>query len=376
MSIRPKYGKRSVLQVLSDGMSQPPARFTRDDLPGFRSLLNAFTDDDPDTASYSQRLGVSRVMDAVVDHLNERGGVPAEKLHPEMAMTITAFPSDEDGPTMEDRIKEALSRTDFSFAKGGTVQRKSCCEEAALNAAEVDRLTRERDEWESKYGDMRDDRNIADVELHDAESAREDLEHERDELQRRLDAAEKPEKSEPGWPEWLGPKVYPDDFEMHRTEDGLVVNEDGQIFAHEDDPAWKVRDQFHSAVEYAAQLKAAERFIESKQAVTDDEEKRVEEQAKALYCTLNPGRPMAWRQLAEDERENCRAAIRAGAWELLALADAIEAEEDERDDDQAERLYLSTQDDELGVAWESLTEPMQNGFRAAIRAGWGKEDDK
>lgn len=44
--------------------------WTRDDLPEFRGLLNALTDDDPDSASRRDRLKLSIVLDAVVRHLN------------------------------------------------------------------------------------------------------------------------------------------------------------------------------------------------------------------------------------------------------------------------------------------------------------------
>ena len=81
--------------------------------------------------------------------------------------------------------------------------------------------------------------------------------------------------------------------------------------------------------------------------------------------------------------QSCREAIEdrlADAVKWAGILSAIESEQaatgdEARIEEQAERLYLSTQD-ELCVAWESLTEPMKNGFRAAIRAGWTKEDDK
>ena len=111
------------------------------------------------------------------------------------------------------------------------------------------------------------------------------------------------------WPEWLGPKINPDDYEVTRVNE-YAFDVGGARWCYQSGE--EVREH---AVQYATLLAvhaAIARFIESEQAATGDEDQRVEEQAKALYCTLNPCRPMAWHQLAEDERENCRAAIRAG----------------------------------------------------------------
>ena len=47
------------------------SNWTRDDLPEFRDLLNALTDDDPDTACIAERLGLERVLGAVVADLND-----------------------------------------------------------------------------------------------------------------------------------------------------------------------------------------------------------------------------------------------------------------------------------------------------------------
>lgn len=84
---------------------------------------------------------------------------------------------------------------------------------------------------------------------------------------------------------------------------------EGKLYEARKDAEW-YRNLALKGDQYAEELITERDELQSKLDAVEDQ--RVEEQAKALYCTLNPGRPMAWRQLAEDERENCRAAIRAG----------------------------------------------------------------
>ena len=272
-----------------------PARpFTRDDLPSAAWLCRGLPEES------EARYWTSHTLTKVLEHLNSQGGVPA--------------------------------------GAG-----KSCCEEAAQSAAEVDTLTRERDEARDVAA-----RNNAKVAV---------LARERDELQAKLDdltmtvkelapAEQRPTldreavrkvvgkhcgalggyymnmlvndlmalvPAAEGWPEWLGsrpvlrvPVRNVDDNWTFHDGNGCI---DGDV--SEQSCREAIEDRLADAVKWAGILSA----IESEQAATGDEA-RIEE--------------------------------------------------------QAERLYLSTQD-ELCVVWESLTERMKNGFRAAIRAGWTKE---
>ena len=180
---------------------------------------------------------------------------------------------------------------------------KSCCEEAALNAAEVDRLASERDtlqrcvdawaaraekveaerdEWKSKYWGMRGERNVAAVKRLAAESARADLEAERDELQVKLDAAEN-----------------------RPTLDRDAVREIVVRESH-----GNMTDRMDDALTDAIMALALADAIDAEEAQRDDDDERIEEQAKELWEAVS--QYGVWVNTAESARERCRAAIRAG----------------------------------------------------------------
>ena len=144
---------------------------------------------------------------------------------------------------------------------------KSCCEEAALNAAEVDRLTRERDELMALAPAV------------------------------------------PSWPEWLGsrpvlrvPVRNVDDSWTFHDGNGCI---DGDV--SEQSCREAIEDRLADAVKWAGILSA----IESEQAATGDEA-RIEEQAERLYLSTQDELCVAWDNIDERRRENYRAAIRAG----------------------------------------------------------------
>lgn len=233
---------------------------------------------------------------------------------------------------------------------------KSCCEEAAQSAAEVDRLTRERDElhgYIAEYWEMWDRQlRRADCAETDLDLMREWLEEAKAKhyaLQAKLDAAENrptldreaveaaiarwlAEPSEgdddaaplvdaimsltlavEGWPEWMGPKIDPDDIEVTKT-DSRYWAEGLCVATHDMTPdELRVSNKVNDSISSCARREAIARFIESEQAATGDEGQRVEEHAKALAAALINNRgTRTWDDLSGASRDVYRAAIRAG----------------------------------------------------------------
>lgn len=244
---------------------------------------------------------------------------------------------------------------------------KSCCEDAALNAAEVDRLTLERDELQALLGERSQDYVDTASERGELQAKLNDAEAERDELQAKLVEAQSA-------------------LDKTRLTSGLDAAEQRPTLNREAVHDILVRFANHRKYSFD---RATEDILALSPAVPSDPSGS----SDARQTTRLP----EWLGDVPDKPEvklgaqtatvggniynvynHTAKGLRAGAWELLALADAIDAEEakrnaedEQRIEEQAERLYLSTQD-ELCVAWESLTEHTQKGFRAAIRAGWGK----
>lgn len=274
-----------------------PARpFTRDDLPSTAWLCRDLPEES------EARYWTAHTLTKVLEHLNAQGGVPA--------------------------------------GAG-----KSCCGEAALNAAEVDRLTRERDELQAKLDATKKDLEIAGI------SAKywKDRAADRDELQAKLDAAEQRptldrEAVKNAYRAWIASDVPDSDIDMRSLVDRIMALAPAV-------PSWP------EWLGSRPVLRAPVRNV-------DDN------------WTFHDGNGCIDGDVSE---QSCREAIEdhlADAVKWAGILSAIESEQaatgdEARIEEQAERLYLSTQD-ELCVAWESLTEPMKNGFRAAIRAGWSK----
>jgi len=142
---------------------------------------------------------------------------------------------------------------------------KSCCEDAALNAAEVDRLTRERDE-----------------------------------LQAKLDAAE-----------WIGDLPNPGDIEVIKTQgywaQGILVAD-----ADATPEQLRISNSVNDSISSAARREAVARFIDAEEAKRNaEDEQRIEEQAKALHGELHPFGP-SWENTGDYAQRCYITAIRAG----------------------------------------------------------------
>lgn len=168
----------------------PARQVTRDDLPSAANATGwgVLTADE-------QHL-VHKALDGVVAHLNANGGVPTESRewkYEDMPHCIVdwsgAFPSSLE---LSRKQRENLARylngkLGRSFPHNSThagSSGKSCCEDAAQSAAEVDRLTRERDEAREQRTRYREERD-------EQWRGRVKAEAERDELQAKLNAAER-----------------------------------------------------------------------------------------------------------------------------------------------------------------------------------------
>lgn len=194
---------------------------------------------------------------------------------------------------------------------------KSCCEEAQLTANELarrntelseaevkiaaltkraERAEAERDEWKRAAANALQERNLS-------WKGEARLTAERDELQAKLNATE-------GWPEWLGPRIDPDDYEITRNEEGDYLA-DGTFVMDSSVTSDQARLAARSLAARAVRRVALARFIEAEQAATGDEDRRVEEQAKVLCGALRPV-SVPWECLSPYFKNVYRAAIRAG----------------------------------------------------------------
>ena len=277
MSIRPKYGKRSVLQVLSDGMSQHP-------------------------------------------------------------------------PTG-----------------------KSCCEDAALNAAEVDRLTRERDE--AQEGIAAQKRNLL--------GRIEEVETERDEWKDRAEMADEDRTDVLRENDKLRAKLKAAETKLGASTVHELVNQ---------------RDELQDKLDAAEQHPTLDREAVKKIVVRESHGNMTDRMDDALtdaIMALAPAVP-SWLGDIPDKPKVKRVhsgewqagrglykgsvtsrECRSEAWELLALADAIDAEEAKRNAEDEQRI------EEQAKALFRTFHPLSNWeenvhthgrFRAAVRDGWTKED--
>lgn len=116
-----------------------------------------------------------------------------------------------------------------------------------------------------------------------------------------------------GWPEWLGPKVNPDDIEVTKTDSGYWAEGLG-VATHDMTPdELRVSNKVNDSISSCARREAVARFIEREEAETDDETQRVEKQAIAFYyAPKEVDSRLPWNSLDEHQREQYRAAIRAG----------------------------------------------------------------
>lgn len=285
-----------------------PARpFTRDDLPSTAWLCRGLPEES------EARYWTAHTLTKVLEHLNANGGIPA-------------------------------------------VSGKSCCEDAALNAAEVDRLTRERDEWESKYWDMRDDRNAEDVKRLAAESARADLEDERYELQRKLD--------------------------------------DPYSEVNQKAAAWD-RVDAHPVIGKLSELPEGDSYAERVCKRLDqlaDMEATINELAPADPAWLGdvPEKPKVKRIVGDTwEVDGLRSQVtwsaeefRCDGYRRIALAAAIEAEEAERNDDQRveEAAKAIHKSGPHSVSWHELSENLRRMHRSdaerLLNAGWSPPESE
>lgn len=267
MSIRPKYGKRSVLQVLSDGMSQRP--------PTGKSCCE------------EAALNEERAEKAEAERDEAR-----KWLHEtEARLDETKDERDEWKRT----AANALQERDLSWKSEARLTAERDELQAKLDAAEQ-RPTLNREAVRSVIRGSKDRGDLATGTY---------LVHE-DEV---VDAIMALAPAE-GWPEWLGPKINPDDFNPERAG-GTVFRVDGR--AMNANNAEEARDAAQDYVRVAASYEAVARFIESEQAATDDEDQRVEKQAIAFYyAPKEVDSRLPWNSLDEHQREQYRAAIRAG----------------------------------------------------------------
>ena len=320
MSIRPTYRKRSVLQVLADGMSAHPPK------PETRINVTANADSTP--ADFSEKL--RKLSEQFKEHVQVRALRDAEGNVVEHVLTPRKFaaggyvpsPKDGDKSCCEEaeltaaelaRRNEELSEAEEEIAalKAQVCDWKSGVEtEAWVHDESRDKITEIVNEFARIQGESRAEIKALTKRAEKAEAERDEarstagfLAQERDALQAKLDDAE-------GWPDWLGPKIDPDECEVTPL-DGHEYEIDGERWTFLSE--WEARDLAARYIEKATKVEAIARFIEDEQAATGDEDQRAEGQAKALYYATRAGIPhLPWEDERDDIRETIRSAIRAG----------------------------------------------------------------
>lgn len=278
----------------------------------------------------------------------------------------------------------------------------SCCEEAALNAAEVDRLTRERDtlqrcvdSWAARAEKAEDDAKwYRDLALK-ADATIEEAEHDRDELQAKLDDLTmtvkelQPSENRPtldreavraAHKKWLD---EPSTGSIEGDQERLIDIMTALVPAAEQHPTLDREAVRKVAMNWLNDAAIVGNIDEDADAITD----AIMELAPAVPSWLGdvPDKPEAKRIVGDTwEVDGRRSKVtwsaeefRRDGYRRIALADAIEAEEaqrsaeDGRVEDQAKALGETIS--QYGY-WCNFAESTRERYRAAIRAGWTKED--
>lgn len=113
------------------------SNWTRDDLPDYRGLLNALTDNDPDVAFMEEHMGLTRVLDAVVAHLDHHF-----IKFPKSDMQTLVMPT----PSLADIAQEQRDRAER--AEGACAELRALIRET-VGRESLDKVSRERDELEA-----------------------------------------------------------------------------------------------------------------------------------------------------------------------------------------------------------------------------------